>query len=310
MASTPAGPDTGFPAGTGIPAGTAFPDTGDPAPGPASIVPSYHEPDGTQEMSTFPDPPRRRRVPVGGILIGAVLVVLVGLVSVTFARFIDPPTRDASATRGQPAAPPGPERTVTGPLGETTEAEFQLAAGVTAVVVRAADLGGDLYRASTPDGSGFVPRVAREGDVVKLRLVNVVDNGASDTVTMELNQRVKWRVTLVGGSKSASVDLRSAAVAGVDFTGGVARIELWLPKPQGSVAVRMLGGAEDFAVHTPMGVPVRVVLTRGAASVTVDGVRRTGVVAGTRLVPTGWDTARDRYTIDAVAGLATLAVSR
>ena len=298
MASTPAGPDLG--------PHTGAPDTGDP--GSASIVPLYREPDGSQE--TLPDPPRRRRFPIGGILVGVLLVALIALVSVTFARFIDPPTRDASATRGQPAAPPGPERIVTGPLDDTTEAEFQLSSGVSAVVVRTADLGGDLYRASTPEGSGFVPRVSREGDVVKLRLANVIDNGTSDSVTMELNQRVKWRVTLVGGSETASVDLRTASVAGVDFTGGVARIELWLPKPQGSVAVRMLGGAEDLLVHTPMGVPVRVVLTRGAASVTIDGVRRTGVVAGTRLVPTGWDTTRDRYTIDAVAGLATLTVSR
>jgi hypothetical protein len=297
MASTPAGPDLG-------------PHTGVPSSGSTSIVPSYREPDGTQEMSTLPDPQPRRRFPFGGFLIGGALVVLVVLASVTFARFIDPPTRDAGATDGRPAAPPGPERTVSAPLGDTRAAEFQLAAGVTAVVVRAADLGGDLYRASTPDGSGFVPRVARDGDVVKLRLANVLDNGTSDTVTMELNQRVKWRITLVGGSESASVDLRSAAVAGVDFIGGVARIELWLPKPQGEVAVRMLGGAQDFVVRTPMGVPVRVVLTRGAASVTVDGVKRTGVVAGTRLVPTGWETARDRYTVDAVAGLATLTVSR
>jgi hypothetical protein len=244
-----------------------------------------------------------------GLLIVVALAVIVVLVSVTITRFIDPPARDVRAT-GAPAAPPGPQHTVSGLLGSTQTAEFQLVAGVTAVVVKAVDLGADLYRATTPNGSGFVPRVVREGDQVRLRVVNVADNGSADTVTMELNQRVKWRITMTGGSESATVDLRSATLLGVDFTGGVARIELWLPKPQGEVTVRMSGGARDFAVHAPTGVPVRVVLVRGAASVTVDGSTRSGVVAGTRLVPTGWDAARDRYTVDAVAGLASLTVSR
>jgi hypothetical protein len=273
---------------------------------PHTIVPQYRDPDGTEES---PDPPARRRFPVVGLVIVVALAAIVALVSVAFARFVDPPARDERAV-GAPAAPPGPERTVTGPLGATRAATFELVAGVTAVEVKTADLGSDLYRASTPTGSGFVPRVAQEGDQVRLRVVNAYDNGSTDTVTMELNQRVTWRINLIGGSESATVDLRSGTLSGIDFTGGVARIELWLPKPQGAVTVRMSGGARDFAVHAPKAVPVRVVLARGAASTTVDGAKRSGVVAGTRLVPNGWDAARDKYTIDAVAGLASLTVDR
>jgi hypothetical protein len=294
MAATPVEPDLG-------------PHTGGSQSGLTSIVPQYREPDDT-DASLADDPPPGRRFPVVGLLLVVALAAIVALVTVTFARFLEPPDRDAR-TAATPAPPAFPHA-VSGPLGTTQAAEFRLVAGVTAVVVRAADLGTDLFRASTPAESGFVPRVEREGDQVRLRAVSVGDIAGADTVTMELNQRVKWRIVLDGGSESASVDLRSATVAGVDFAGGVARIELWLPKPQGEVTVRMSGGARDFTVHSPGGVPVRVTLARGASKVTVDGVTRSGLVDGTQLVPNGWNGARDRYDLDAVAGLANLTVGR
>ncbi|GIJ58560.1 hypothetical protein Vau01_060760 [Virgisporangium aurantiacum] len=269
---------------------------------PATIVPQYRNPDGADEDP----PPDRRRFPVVGLLIAVALAAIVVLVTVTFARIIDPPPEPDT----RPSAQPRPQYTVSAPVGATTAAEFQLVEGVTAIVVRAADLGTDLYRASTPDGAGSVPRVAQEGDQVKLRLTSLYETDAPDTVTVELNQRVRWRITLVAGTETATVDMRNAALAGVDFTGGAARIEVFLPKPQGDVTVRMAGGVRDFAVHAPRNVPVRVALARGAATVTVDGTTRSGVAAGTRIVPTGWDAARDRYVIDAVAGLGTLTVTR
>jgi hypothetical protein len=293
MASTPVE--------SGTVGGTA-PHTGDPRSEPTTIVPQYRDPGGEEQEP----PPERRRFPVVGLVIGVALLAIVALVTVTFARIIDPPPDPDD----RPPAQPRPQFTVSAPLGGTTAAEFQLVEGVTAVVVRSADLGTDLYRASTPDGSGSVPRVVQEGDQVKLRLTSLFETDTPDTVTVELNQAVRWRVTLTAGSESATVDMRTANLAGVDLTGGAARIEVFLPKPQGEVTVRMSGGVKDFAVHAPRGIPVRVALARGAATVTVDGTTRSGVAAGTRIVPTGWDAARDRYVIDAVAGLGTLTVTR
>jgi hypothetical protein len=287
VASTPVGSDL-------------VPHAGDSQSEPATIVPEYRSPSDEEA------PPGRRRFRFVGLVIIVALAAIVALVTVTFGRIIDPPPEPDA----RPLAQPRPQYTVSAPLGTTATAEFQLVEGVTAIVVRAADLGVDLYRASTPDGSGSVPRVVQEGDQVKLRLTSLYDTDAPDTVTVELNQRVRWRINLVAGSESATVDMRSAGLAGVDFTGGAARIEVFLPKPQGDVTVRMSGGVRDFVVHAPRGVPVRVALARGAATVTVDGTTRSGVAAGTRIVPTGWEAARDRYVIDAVAGLGTLIVDR
>lgn len=274
----------------------------EPGLGPhtGTIVPQYLDPDDRE-----PPPPERRRFPFVGLLIAVALVVIMVLVAMTIARFLAPPDRAAN-----PSASPATQHTVTGPLGTTTEAEFQLTAGVSAVTVRAADLGDRLYRASTAADSGFVPRVAHEATQVRLRLASILENGSGDAVTMELNQRVRWRIAMIGGSESATVDLRSADVAAVSFTGGVARIELWLPTPKGSIAVSVAGGARDVVVHVPSGVPVRVGLARGASKVTVDGVAKSGLAAGTRLTPDGWNAARNRYDLDAAGGLATLVIGR
>lgn len=77
-----------------------------------------------------------------------------------------------------------------------------------------------------------------------------------------------------------------------------------LPKPAGTVAVRMTGGASTFDVHLPTGVPARVLLTGGAGQATLDGDVHSGVAGGTTFATRGWDAATDRYTVDNVAGVS------
>jgi hypothetical protein len=57
----------------------------------------------------------------------------------------------------------------------------------------------------------------------------------------------------------------------------------------------------------PRGVATAVRIGGGAASTEVDGVRRTGLAAGTVLATT---TAADRYDVDATAGVSTLTLER
>ena len=69
----------------------------------------------------------------------------------------------------------------------------------------------------------------------------------------------------------------------------------------------MAGGATEFTVHVPAGVATGVRVGGGAASVEVDGVRRTGLPGGT-VVTTA--SAPDRYDVDATAGVSTLVLDR
>jgi hypothetical protein len=203
----------------------------------------------------------------------------------------------------------GPAHTVTAPLGSAQQSEFQLLSGVTAINVRTADLGADLYRISTPRDSGAVPRVVNGDDRIQLDVVKT-EGASSASVDVRLNSRVHWLIHLIGGASAATVDARDGHVRGVDFAGGVTRIELWLPRPEGRVVARMAGGASEYAVHVPNDVPTRVRIGAGAASVSVDGESHSGIAPGSVFAPTGWDQAADRYDIDATAGVATLNVER
>ena len=70
------------------------------------------------------------------------------------------------------------------------------------------------------------------------------------------------------------------------------------------------GGASQFLLRLPGGVPARVMVGGGAAFLSVDGQNLTGVAGGTVLATPCWATARSRFDIDATAGVSQLTVSR
>lgn len=74
----------------------------------------------------------------------------------------------AERTDGWPAETPGPAHDVAVPRGTLDSAEVDVVSGVTSVTVRAADLGPDLVRASTPDGSQVAPALDVDGGSVRV----------------------------------------------------------------------------------------------------------------------------------------------
>jgi hypothetical protein len=205
-----------------------------------------------------------------------------------------------------PAESPGPAHDVTVPRDGRGEAELDVVSGAASVTVRAADLGADLVRASTPPDAQLVPSLAVDGTAVRVRLMSSGRAGPAE-VTVLLDRQVRWRVRLSGGATEEVLDLRGARLAAVDLAAGAARIEVRLPAPRGAVPIRMAGGASDFAVRVPAGVATSVRVGGGAGTVVVDGVRRTGVPGGTTVTSTE---AADRYDVDAAAGVSTLVVGR
>jgi hypothetical protein len=129
-------------------------------------------------------------------------------------------------------------------------------------------------------------------------------------VEVRLDSDVRWRIRFTAGAVEDLVDLGGGKVAGVELAGGVTRAELTLPKPSGTVPVRLTGGAGQLILHVPRDVPTRVGVASGAGTVVVDGTTRGGVGAGTVITPPGWDQAGDRYDVQAVAGVSVLTVDR
>lgn len=198
---------------------------------------------------------------------------------------------------------------VTGELAGRQEAELDVVSGSDTVLVRAADLGNQLFRASAPAGARITPAADVNDAVVRVSLTDGAGKGAADLV-VELNTRVRWRIRLDGGAKQETVTMAGGALAGLDFGAGATRIEATLPMPCGTVPVRMTGGASAFDLRLPQQVAAQVRIAGGAGSASIDGTVHTGIPGGTVYTPDGWDSATDRYLIDNTAGVSALTLDR
>ncbi|MEU4530306.1 hypothetical protein AB0F49_18955 [Micromonospora ureilytica] len=216
------------------------------------------------------------------------------------------------------------EQLLTAPLAGRQNGTFVLADGLSSFELRVAELGDDLYRISTPAGSGVAGRPAVQGETVRLDLVESGTRGPR-AVRVLLNERVAWRLHLVGGVSSQVLDLTRARLLGVELAGGSSRTEILLPpisadgsgnpagsnsdQPAGMLTVRLTGGTSQLDVRVPGETPVRVRVGAGAGSVVVREDRWDGVAAGSVLGTPGWDRSTARLYLDLVAGANSVIVS-
>lgn len=213
----------------------------------------------------------------------------------------------AVVLRHGPGAARADAHAVSAPRDGTREARFEMASGVDAMTVHVADLGYRLYRISTPSGRPPVPHVTRHDNIVQLRLTG---GGGASSVDVRLSSRVRWALRLATGLASTTIDLTGASVSTVEFAAGVAMADLTLPKPSGTVPVRISAGADRITVHLPPGVPARVRLGGGVGSLTLDGTSHSGIANGSVYRLGGYDSAKDRYDIELASGVSSLVVRR
>ncbi|MDP9796375.1 hypothetical protein J2S43_004887 [Catenuloplanes nepalensis] len=193
---------------------------------------------------------------------------------------------------------------VTGDLRGLEHAVLELVSGAETITVRNADPDVTGYRVATPRGAAGVPAVTERDGVVSAALTG------SAPVEILLSDDVRWTVRIAGGAREQLVDLGAGPIGDVELRGGADRITVGLPAGDGTTTVRMSGGASTFDVLAPAAVPVRVSLAGGAGSARVDGETRSGIAGGTVFGPADWDTAADRYDIQALAGVSGFTLDR
>lgn len=187
-------------------------------------------------------------------------------------------------------------------------ASFSLINGADVVRVSVDDLGTDLFLVSTPGDSKVAPKVDANGPTVVAGLREAGGDGPA-LVTVVLNQNVRWTVRLAGGAGDQTVDLTGGVGGDVDFSAGTTRAEVTLPAASGTQRVVLGGGASLLVVNLAGRAPVRVAAQNGAGKVTVDGDTRSGVAAGAVFAAPGWDSATDRFDVDATSGVSSVIVS-
>ncbi len=270
-------------------------------------VPEQHEPPSAESVpATGPErtptggPSDGRLLLIGACILAAVILLAVGVVIVRHVA--DGFHHGATSTSHD-------KHKVAGVAHGRDEATLDLVSGVTSVTVKTADLTGDMYRVSTPDGGSQLPAVVDSGDRVQVQLTDSGEKGAS-SVLIELSSHVAWHIRLGGGSSEASLDLRAGGLASLDFASGISSIEASLPKPHGTVTVRLAGGASTWTLHLPKGVPAQLTVGGGAGSATVDGTVHNGISGGQVFSTDGYASAGDRYDLEATSGVSTIVVDR
>ena len=174
-----------------------------------------------------------------------------------------------------------------------TQATLEVLTGTTVLEIGMADLGtaGSLLRVVTPPGA---PAAQLRTDGTAGGSVVDLTAGNAPTVTVTLNTRVSWRLELGGGTSRTSADLRRGQVTGIAFTAGSSVISLALPRPRGIVPVQLAGGASEFPLSLPSGVPAQVTAGGGAGEVSLEGADHVGVAGRVGIHHPGLDAGRAR----------------
>lgn len=210
-----------------------------------------------------------------------------------------------------PGAPVAGVHVASVPRQNLTVGELDLVSGADSVLVTSADLGDRLVRVETPVTGSQVPRVSSQGGQVLVSLADVAGgSGGGRQVTIVLDTKVAWTVSLGGGASQEHVDLTGARLRGLTFTAGSSSITAVLPPPSGDVTVLMAGGTSVFSVQPPSGVPVQVSFGGGAGTATIDGDTRSGIAGGTVIPAPGWSAAANRYSIINSAGVSAFTLAR
>jgi len=210
-----------------------------------------------------------------------------------------------------PRTHPGDDR-FAAPLGSLTSGRLRFTSGAHRVVIRANLHLQDLYRARFGNRP---PVVGVRGGVVT---IGYPRNPACDWLNLrselpaeiELNPRIRWDVEVRGGASRLVADLRELRLGSLSLDGGASRIEVVLPAPSGTVAVVILGGASNVAVHRPNGVAARLRVGGGATNLQFDE-RHIGATGGELdLRDRDYDRAADRYDIAVTGGANNLSIGK
>jgi hypothetical protein len=81
---------------------------------------------------------------------------------------------------------------------------------------------------------------------------------------------VTWSIEVRGGVAHWDGDLRNLQLAAIDVRGGVSQVDLRLPRPAGTVPIRVTGGVSHLTIHRPGSVPSRVHIGGGVSKLQLD----------------------------------------
>jgi hypothetical protein len=198
--------------------------------------------------------------------------------------------------------------TSSAPLGGVTAGRLEFTKGAARVALRGDPGLTDLYRASF---EGPVPEITVSGGTVTVqqrRRFRPFD-WRSQSADFALSAAVPWDIVLRGGMWKLAADLSGLRITSLEVGGGASDIEITLPAPEGTVPVRVSGGASTVVLRRPKGVEARAEVSGGASRLIFDDQRLGAVGGRTVLSSSGFADAADRYEMRFAGGASKVTVT-
>jgi hypothetical protein len=193
------------------------------------------------------------------------------------------------------------------PLGSITHGRLQFTRGAANVVLRADSSMDDLYRARF---DGPPPEVHARDGAVTVRYPRTFHpfDWRKRTAEVTLNPAIPWQIEFHGGLSRLDADLSVLELGSFEVTGGASGVAVTLPRPSGTIAVRVSGGASDVSIHRPEGVAAGIRVGRGVSKLAFDEQRFGAIGGETRLQTIDYDGAADRYDLEVTGGASKLSI--
>jgi DNA-binding MarR family transcriptional regulator len=200
------------------------------------------------------------------------------------------------------APPEGWGGELSGPLEGAESGRLVFSSWASRIVLRAGVGMEGLYRARF---EGPVPEVKAEGGTVTVRYPRRlrVFGWSNPEAEVALSAAVPWRIEVRGGASEVIAELGGLELVGLEVRGGASAFRVELPEPNGTVPVRIAGGASEIVVRRPPGVAARVRLKGWASQLTFDERTFGSVSSDVRLQSPGYEDAARRYDVE-VSGSA------
>ena len=259
-----------------------------------------------------PAPPRQPRFVTVGMIVLSVIVLAAGtVIGIVYFSGNDQSLGNmlslghSSSTNSDAAAA---ARTVTAPLGNRSNASFEMLAGANTVHLSIGELGDSLYKISTPEDAGIKPSPVVHNDDVQLQVTKDGD-GTGGEIQVVLAAKVRWQLRFSGYAEEQVIDVSGGQVSGIELVAGMHKAELDLGKPSGTVPVKITGAVDQLVLRSPDGCPMRVSLGGGAKAVVAGSRTLSDMRAGSTLTPKDWAVQKDnRYDVTTASAIASLNV--
>lgn len=199
---------------------------------------------------------------------------------------------------GSPRHGPKNTRVFSAPRGDFELARLKWHSGPVRVEVRGAPEMTELYRAKFQHDIPIV-RDNDENVSVQYRHRSLFGRGGG-SAEVELNGEVAWEIYFDCGASHLDADLRAIRLRNFWFKSKASKLELQLPRPRGTVQIRLESPLSSLRIERPKQVPVRLEFDGEWAQLRFDRQKKR---VGTEIHESPeYKRATDRYVIEFVGG--------